>query len=139
MCSKIVFKLINIFNGCCLKTFLQENKKDFHCHTHKMEDILLLILCNTKAIYVFVLDKYMLLVYQINEQPKLIVTFITWSTLPVQKSIDVSILPIITQPLWYQMPYPFSILVPNVTPIMLMIMTMTMLMGIAPLKTSFAI
>jgi hypothetical protein len=106
-----------------------------------MEDILLLILCNTKAIYVFVLDKYMLSIYQINEQPKLIVTFITWSTLlvHVQKFIDVSILPIITQPLWYQMPYPFSILVPNVTPIMLMTMTMTMLMGIAPLKTSFAI
>jgi len=37
------------------------------------------------------------------------------------------------------MPYPFSILVPNVTPIMLMIMTTKMLMGIAPLITSFAI
>ncbi len=45
----------------------------------------------------------------------------------------------IIQPLWYQMPYPFSILVPNVTPIMLMIMTTKMLMGIAPLITSFAI
>jgi len=37
------------------------------------------------------------------------------------------------------MPYPFSILVPNVTPIMLMIMTTEMLMGIAPLKSSFVI
>jgi hypothetical protein len=55
------------------------------------------------------------------------------------KSIDLSILPMITQPLWYQMPYPFSTLVPNVTPIMLIIMTMRMLMGVAPLKTSFVI
>jgi len=83
----------------------------------------------------------MLLVHQINEQPKLIVTFITWSTLLVHvlESIDVSILPMIIQPLWYQMPYPFSILVPNVTPIMLMIMTTEMLVGIAPLKSSFVI
>jgi hypothetical protein len=64
-----------------------------------MEDILLLTLCSTKVIYVFALDKCMLLVYQINEQPKLTIAFITWSTFPVhvQKSIDVSILPMITQ------------------------------------------
>jgi hypothetical protein len=74
-----------------------------------------------------------------NEQPKLTITFIAWSTflVHVQKSIDVSILPMITQLLWYQMPYPFSILVPNVTPIMLMLMKI--LMGVAPLKTNFAI
>jgi hypothetical protein len=63
--------------------FLQENKKDFHCHTHKMEYILLFTLCNTKVICVFALDKCMLLVHQINEQPKLAITFITWSTLLV--------------------------------------------------------
>jgi hypothetical protein len=43
-----------------------------------MEDILLLTLCSTKVIYVFALDKCMLLVHQINEQPKLTITFITW-------------------------------------------------------------